>query len=367
VTRVARGYLVVGAQILIVAAGYYAAGRFGLSIALVRNQITPLWPPTGISLAALMFLGARCWPGISIGALLVNLPIGPNVWVVLAITAGNTLAPLAAYRLLRRIGFRTQLDRLRDALSLVFLGAIGGMLISAIIGAGVLWLSGALPRNGFWAAWSVWWAGDAMGVLVVAPVLLVIGHSGWPWRAPLARWAEGIGLPLGIFGFMFLADKTSTPVFFLAFPLLVWAALRFQQLGAAPCALVMSVIAAVGAARGHGPFGGLDLVPTMLTLQAFNASTALTALLLAAVTSERNEAQRAVERAVSQLADAVASLEPYRLLRDGLLDNVLRERVSPGSLFRTSPAPLPSGRQPAGTGSRGDVLNELPSRQEPIG
>ncbi|MFL6141917.1 MAG: hypothetical protein ACJ72N_08650 [Labedaea sp.] len=71
-------------------------------------------------------------------------------------------------------------------------------------------------------------------------------------------------------------------------------------------------------------------MPKMVTLQAFNTSTALTGLLLAAVTNERNEAQRAVERAVSQLADAVTSLEPYRWLRDGLLDNVLRDRVSPG-------------------------------------
>jgi integral membrane sensor domain MASE1 len=335
VTPVQRGYLVVGAKIVGVGLAYWIAGKIGLQLALVRGQITPLWPPTGISLVALLVCGGKCWPGITIGALLVNLPLGPSPLAVLAIAAGNTLAPLAAYLLLRRIRFRPELDRLRDALALVFIGAFGGMLISATIGATVLWVSGALHQGStFWAALSVWWAGDAMGVLVVAPVLLVAARTRLPWRAPVLRWVEGVSLPLAIFAIMLAADRTSTPVFFLAFPLLVWAALRFQLRGAAPCALVMSMIAAIGAAKGGGPFGELDLIPKMITLQAFNVSTALTALLLAAVTTERNEAQRAVERAVSQLAGAVASLEPYRWLRDGMLDNALRDRVSRGQQER---------------------------------
>jgi hypothetical protein len=64
----------------------------------------------------------------------------------------------------------------------------------------------------------------------------------------------------------------------------------------------------------------------MITLQAFIGSATLTALLLAAITSERNEAQRSVERAVAQLTDALQMLEPYSLPRSGLLQDVFRER-----------------------------------------
>jgi integral membrane sensor domain MASE1 len=250
--------------------------------------------------------------------------------VVLAIATGNTLAPVCACLLLRKVGFRNEMDRLKDALTLVFLGAFGGMLISAILGVGALWMAGALPPGGFWAAWSVWWAGDAMGVLVVAPMLLVISQINWRRRVPVLRLLEAASLPVGIAATVMLANQTGTPLFFLAFPLLVWAAVRFQQRGAAPCALILSMAASIGATRSAGPFRDLDVLAKMITLQAFNASIALTALLLAAITTQRNEAQRAVERAVSELSNAVAALEPYRLLRDGLLDRVLAARVSAG-------------------------------------
>jgi integral membrane sensor domain MASE1 len=319
-------YLSVGLWIVAVAAAYFIAAKIGLQLALVGGQVTPLWPPTGIALACLLTHGIRCWPGITIGAFLVNVSIGPTLPAVFMISAGNTLAPVCAYLLLTRVGFRMELDRIRDAMALVFLAAAGSMMISATIGAGALSLVGALPPSGFWGAWSVWWAGDAMGVLVVTPVLLVARQAPWGWRRPTLRWLEALVLPVGIIAVMVVADRTSTPVFFLAFPLLVWAALRFQQRGAAPCALVIALIASAGAASGQGPFAELDLLPKMITVQAFNATIALTALLLAAVTTQRNQALRAVERAVAQLSEAVTSLEPYSLLRDGLLDNVLRAR-----------------------------------------
>jgi integral membrane sensor domain MASE1 len=137
---------------------------------------------------------------------------------------------------------------------------------------------------------------------------------------------EAVCLPLAIAGVLVLANQSRMPLFFLAFPLLVWAAVRFQLRGAAPCALLMSLAAAYGAAEGIGPFARLGVLEKMVALQAFNASTALTALLLAAITTQRNEAQHTVVRAVVQLTDAVASLEPYSLLRDGRLENVLRAR-----------------------------------------
>src|SRR4029450_3482171 len=92
--------------------------------------------------------------------------------------------------LLRRTDFRMELDRLRDALALVFLGALTGMLISATVGSGVLALAGAIPASDFWPTWSVWWTGDAMGVLVVAPFLLVLRRARWPRGSSPYRWVE---------------------------------------------------------------------------------------------------------------------------------------------------------------------------------
>lgn len=325
-----RGYLLVCLQIVLVAVAYILSAKFGLRMALVRGQVTPLWPPTGIGLACLLLMGPRCLLGIPLGAFAVNVTLGPSLPVVLGITAGNTLAPLCAYLLLRRVGFRMELDRLRDVVTLVFLGALGGMLVSATMGAGSLYVAGALPASGFWAGWSVWWTGDALGVLVVTPVLLVASRIRWRWRPPTLRWLEAALLLACAVGVVVVASRTATPVFFLAFPVLTWAALRFQQRGAVPCALIVAAAAAYGAAHEAGPFVELSLLQKMIVLQIFNASITLTALLLAAITSQRNDALRAVERAVAQLSDAVASLEPYRLLRGGVLDGELRTPVRSG-------------------------------------
>ena len=88
------------AQTILVAVAYYLAARLSLHLALVRGQVTPIWPSTGIALVGLLLFGRRIWPGITLAALLVNLPIGPSALAATVIAAGNTIAPLLAAHLL---------------------------------------------------------------------------------------------------------------------------------------------------------------------------------------------------------------------------------------------------------------------------
>lgn len=298
------------ARLAVVGVAYYVAAKVGLRLALVEGQVTPLWPPTGIALACLLLLGPRSWPGITLGALAVNAPIGPAPLPVLAIVAGNTLAPLCAYLLLRRAGFRTELNRLRDALALVFLGALAGMLISSTLGTAVLVLADALPASAFWPTWSVWWTGDAMGVLVVTPLLLAARRARLPRGVTPYRWLEAAALLLATAAIMLVATRSAASLLFLVFPFLIWAALRFQLPGAAPCSLIVTVLAIQATAEGVGPFAGHSLLTRMVTLQAFNGSTTLTALLLAAIIAERDHTRRQIEQVCVQLAETVVRLTP---------------------------------------------------------
>ncbi|MEY2227577.1 MASE1 domain-containing protein [Streptomyces virginiae] len=298
-------------RILAVAAVYYGAAQVGLLQQLVRDQVTPLWPPTGVALAALLMMGLRVWPGIALGAFLVNVSLGPSLISVLAITAGNTLAPVCACLMLRRAGFRNELDRLRDVLALVFLGAFAGMSISSTIGSGVLVLSGALDAGDFWPTWSVWWTGDAMGILVVTPFLLVLRKARWPVRARIGRWFEAVALALGTVFVTLLATRTrDSNLLFLVSPFLIWAAFRFRLAGAAPCALVVVTLAILAADGDRGPFVGEDVVAGMVTLQAFNGTTALTALLIAAVITERDRTHEEIKQLCARLAEVVSRMEP---------------------------------------------------------
>ncbi|MBB4925135.1 integral membrane sensor domain MASE1 [Kitasatospora kifunensis] len=298
-------------RVLAVAAAYFVAGQLGLiqQIVVAGAKVTPLWPPTGIALTCLLLLGLRIWPGIALGAVAVVTAIGPLHPASFGIMAGNTAAPIVAYLLLRATGFRSELDRLRDGLALVFLGA-GGMLVSATVGVGLLRLADSVPADDFWSAWSAWWTGDAMGVLVCAPLLLALYRFRLPEDAGPFDLIEPVVLLAGTVLVTLAVTNTHLSLLFLVFPLLIWAALRFQLIGAAPCVLLVSVLAITAATAHRGPFAQRDVLQTMVILQALNGASALTGLLLSAIIAEQQSMYRRIELACLGLTEVVARLAP---------------------------------------------------------
>jgi serine phosphatase RsbU (regulator of sigma subunit)/anti-sigma regulatory factor (Ser/Thr protein kinase) len=288
-----------------VAAAYYLGARLGLALSLVEENVTPLWPPTGIAVAAFLLLGRRLWPAVAVAALAVNLPISATVVAAIVTAAGNTAGPLVAATLLRRVGFRRQLDRYRDALAVVFLGALVSMLVSATVGATTLALSGVVPVAQFPSAWAVWWTGDAMGVLVVTPFLLSLPlhreQPAWTWT----QWVEAGGVLVLTTVVTLWVTSSQVRGFFLVLPVLGYASWRLQLRGVAPAALATSLVVTWAAANGRGPFDGRRLLDQMFTLQAFNASVALTSFVLAALITERTRAAAELARWASLLEDRV--------------------------------------------------------------
>ena len=279
-------------QLALVALSYFIAARLSLNLAaLVHGQVSPVWPPTGIALVALLVLGRRAWIPIALAAFAVNLPLGPSPLGVAVITAGNTLAPFIGVELLRRLGFHLQLDRLRDAIALIAVGALGAMTISATFGSSVLLVSGAIAASGFWSTWAVWWTGDAMGVLLLAPLLLSLLGIPVPSRVQWRSVAELAAL-LAVTGLVaYLLFQNQLGIEYLVVPLIVVAAWRFRLRGAALAALVASAVAIWAAIHRTGPFDGESLLDNMVTLQVFNVSVAAASFLLAGYiqTRERQE------------------------------------------------------------------------------
>src|SRR5215468_3273503 len=157
----------------VIAGVYFLAGKLGLSMALLHPSSSAVWPPSGIALAAFVILGYRIWPGVALGALVVNISTAGSLWTSLAIAAGNTLEGLAGAYLLSRFANGTRcFDRVLDTLKFAFLGGLVCTTISSTIGATALALGGFARWVDYKPIWFTWWLGDAAGILILGSLLL---------------------------------------------------------------------------------------------------------------------------------------------------------------------------------------------------
>src|SRR5262249_16316304 len=159
---------------------YFIAGKLSLNLAFLNASASPVWPPAGVALAALLLLGYRVWPAIFLGAFFVNVTTTPSILASLGIASGNTLEALCATWLLNRFARGAQIfDRPQDVFKFA-LAAIISTTISAPLGVTSLALGGFVPWSHYGSVWLTWWLGDASGDLVVAPLLLL-------WSVPTSR------------------------------------------------------------------------------------------------------------------------------------------------------------------------------------
>ena len=289
-----------------VAGFYVAAAKVGLELSVAHGVITPVWAPTGIALAALVLFGRRLWPAVALGALVANGISGASIGEAAVISVGNTLEAVVGATLLARVGFRPALERVSDVLALIVLGAIVSTTVSATNGVTALWISGDVPGSSYGSDWLLWWIGDGMGDLIVAP-LLFVWLAAPPRRLERARTLEGLGvlaLLVGLSSLVFLGGLWRYP--HLLFPFLVWAPLRFRQPGAVTGNFVVAAIAIAGAVNGTTPLESVSTTAVVQILEGLLAGMAVATLLLGAVLSERAATQAALERAGAGLAEAQA-------------------------------------------------------------
>jgi signal transduction histidine kinase len=285
---------------------YFATARFGLSLDAVGGFATLVWPPAGIALAALVLYGLRLWPAVALAAFLINLLAGAPVLAALGISAGNSLEALVGAYFLRRAGFHPQLNRLKDAFKFLVIAAFCSPWFSALIGVTSLWSVGKIDGSQFGATLDAWWLGDTVGILVVAPFLLVAGSS--PAKSPgIKRIAEIAALALAsvlictsVFpGLPFPRLLGLHDVYFV-FPIMLWATLRFSQYGAVTSALVITSLSVWGTALGGGPFAGLPLNQGLAELQTFMSVFAITSIILGSALGERILAEKGMSEALAQ-------------------------------------------------------------------
>jgi signal transduction histidine kinase len=302
--------------LLLVTGLYFVAGKLGLTLAAVHPSATSIWPSTGIAIASFLVLGYRLWPGIFVGAFLVNATTAGSLATALGIASGNTLEGLLGAFLVNRFaGGRDMFHRAPDTFR--YAGLVGvACAVSATIGVATLSLTGLARWTQSGPIWLTWWLGDMGGALVVAPFLLIWSrdHS---IRWQRARVAEAAAMLACLVILAWTVFRWVSPLslgislMFLCAPPLIWAAFRFDQRMAATAVLVLAALAVAGTLGRFGLAQPSELNTSLLVLQVFLGVKAVTTLSLAAVVAERSRAAKALQSTSDQLREAVTQLESF--------------------------------------------------------
>lgn len=295
-------------RILAVALAYFGAAEAGLAFAVVGNTVTLVWPPSGIALVAILIFGYRMALGVFAGAFLANILGGLSPLLATSIAVGNTGEALIGVLLLFRVAkFRGDLRRRKDILALISLAAIASTMISASFGSLTLVLGNIVAPAGYPQVWLKWWLGDMMGILVVAPLLLVCCHhqrarpKGWGIVEAVVLVGAVVGISHAIFGTPELAGHGYYPASLAVFPFVIWGALRFGHWGAVGVTSIIATLAIWGTSQGSGPFAVASMVDSLVGWCAFANILAVTGLLLAASRAEQQQDQAALQQARDQL------------------------------------------------------------------
>lgn len=289
---------------------YILSAKVGLSLAFEQANASPVWPATGIAIAALILGGRTLWPAILLGSFISNLSFTPaGAGVALMIALGNTLEAVAGATLLRRYLISPVLGRIRHV-GLFMLMLMPVVAISATPGVASLWLANMIPTETVTMVWAIWWLGDFMGGLIFIPLLMA-------WRSFRISLAFSSGLEAFSIAlvFVWLCIALFTPLSawssahlaldFLFVPLLVWVALRFQHRGVTLLGAALTLVSVVATLQGYGPFVAASENDSLMLLQLFNGVVMLTGLMMAAGALERKEAKGVLLATQSELEQRV--------------------------------------------------------------
>ncbi|MBW4438622.1 MAG: MASE1 domain-containing protein [Pleurocapsa minor GSE-CHR-MK-17-07R] len=334
--------------IVITILAYVIAGYIGVEYATVgADTISAIWPASGIATACVYLGGYWMVPGVLIGSALVNMHLvgvgyspATDVITVLVMASGAAAEAFFGAWVMRRFSpGQDPFANVRGTLVFFFYGTLGGSVISASIGslalvAGGLDVVAALPE-----IWFTWWVGDAVGILVMTPFLLL-------WLThPLRRLPGRLVAEAAIFVLLFTILTVAIfsldiPLSFLVLALLGWLAFRYGRRASALGIVVSTAVAIAATAQGRTIFLTDSPAGSLLLLQTYILSTTFPILVLATAMYERQGMQRVLEgtnllleqrvkERTAQLAEALEQAESAMRARSLFVAEMAHEFRTP--------------------------------------
>ena len=326
---------------------YYGAARLGYALRFAGPVAAIVWLPVGVAIAFLSLRGLAAWPGVLIGDLLANNYSALPVLGALGQTAGNMIEVLVAAALVRRAGRGGSPLSTSAGVVRLASGLAVGTALSAIIGPLSLASQGVLSMHSIPTVFRTWWLGDFSGALVVVPLVLA-------WRVrprhvvTPGRLLEAALSFVAVAALSEIASRSAEPFVYLAFPALIWAAVRFGQRGST-LAVALSVSVVVwSTTHFEGPFVFHSITRTVLSTQLFIVVASLSSLFLAALVSEKEAYAERLGKSRQDIFNA-AEAERRRIernLHDGAQQRLLalgvRLRLAADNARVEAPRTLPA-------------------------
>lgn len=301
-------------SIALLAGVYSLVAAASLKYYATYSHLTSLiWPVSGLAVGALLRYGRQLWPGVLIGAFLGSYSTGMAALPSILIALGNTLEALCVPWLLTHVcNYDSKLPRLRDYNAFLLAGPGLASFLGAGINTIVLLLLELAPSDEFFDIWTLWWMGKALGMVVVAPLILCINvredlPKMAPWPASLLFWSFGFSFSAMcamVFGQWWPPAFGATPRGYVIFPFMVWAAMGLGRHVTALVGALVAGLAILSDSLNVGLFSRTVSDKGLSEVWLFCFAANISGMMIATLLAERRATEAALRLSESRLASS---------------------------------------------------------------
>ena len=290
--------------IIVIALVYFMLAKLSLSLASLPGNVTPVWPSTGIAVAAVLRLGPGALAGIFLGNVAAEISghaiTTASIIYGVTVAIGNNLEAFLSATVINRFVKSDKILERSENVFVLVVAAVFCTIPSSIFAVSVLCLTKLAPWSAYGEIWWSWWLSAVFGILLIVPALLVWSDRSQEKFSPKQTF-EGALIVFLTLAIAQISFGGGYPIEYLLIPILVWSSFRFGQRGTTLLVTLIAAISIIGTANNYGPFARYSLNESLLMLQSFLGAVSVPTYILCAVISENKQAQISLLRANGEL------------------------------------------------------------------
>lgn len=287
-----------GVIILIIAFFYALTAQLGFLLAAPNTLISPVWPPAGIALAAVLIFGNIALLGVFIGCFIANshmfltsdISFISILCALVPATGGVIQAYMGKLSLIKFTGSYDIFQNTRSVLIFILVTAFGSCLINASFSTPLLVLIGSFPLAGLPYHWLTWWIADAVGVVAITSTIIA-WTTYWRVKISLAQLLKLVITWLFILIIGYITIQSKIELTYVYIPFAIWAAFQFDiRLSLLTGLLISALCLFDSASTSYHMLNVISINTSISLIQLFITIIYLTILLMRVILSDREKA-----------------------------------------------------------------------------